>query len=180
MVSPLLADFIEPLIDFGCRNSTLWLERVQGTCGEALRQHRPGRTASRSIFGGKACAALFPISRSGSLKLGHAQGSAMHRYTTSRDIDHHLGLPGDADLVSQRRTQADTWYVSYRSNILPKRESEERVPRGTRRFETEADAKQFALEVVRSGWSAIAGTINPHKPKQVIPSSKIAWIAERA
>jgi hypothetical protein len=105
----------------------------------------------------------------------------MHRYITSRDIDHHLGLPGDADLAPQRRTHVHTWYVSYRSNIVPKRESEKRVPRATRRFETEADAKQFALEVVRNGWSAIAGTINPHKPKKVIPSSKIlAWISERA
>lgn len=75
----------------------------------------------------------------------------------------------------------DIWYVSYRSNITPQHDSEERrCARAARRFKTEADAKQFAEEIVRNGWSAIAGTLNPHKPKKTVPSSKIlAWIAGR-
>jgi hypothetical protein len=52
--------------------------------------------------------------------------------------------------------------------------------RATRRFKSEADAKQFAYEVViQNGWSAIAGTINPYKPKRVICSRRLLyWIAK--
>ncbi len=76
----------------------------------------------------------------------------------------------------------DIWYVSYRSNITPKHDGEERkFVRATRRFKTEADARRFAEEVVRNGWSAIAGTLNPHKPKKTVSSTKILeWIAGRA
>jgi hypothetical protein len=77
-------------------------------------------------------------------------------------------------------TEPDIWYVSYRSNIRPKHESEERkFARATRRFKTEAEARKFAQEIITSGWSAIAGTINPHKPKKTISSREIlAWIKE--
>jgi hypothetical protein len=76
-------------------------------------------------------------------------------------------------------TEHDIWYVSYRSNIAPKRENEERgCVRATRRFKTEAEAKQFAQEIIKKGWSAIAGTLNPHLPKKTVPSTKIlGWIA---
>ena len=75
-------------------------------------------------------------------------------------------------------TENDIWYVSYRSNITPNHDHEERVARGTRRFKTEAEARQFAEEIIGCGWSAIAGTINPHTPKRTIPSTEILdWIA---
>lgn len=76
-------------------------------------------------------------------------------------------------------TERDIWYVSYRSNIMPRREDEERkFARATRRFRTEAEAKQFAQEVIAKGWLAIAGTINPYKPKKTISSREILdWIA---
>lgn len=75
-------------------------------------------------------------------------------------------------------TQQDIWYVSYRSNITPKREDEDRCVRATRRFKTEAEAKQFAQEIINKGWSAIAGTLNPYLPKKTVPSTKILdWIA---
>jgi hypothetical protein len=70
-------------------------------------------------------------------------------------------------------TRLDVWYVSYRSNIARKRADKQCVARATRRFEVEADAKQFAEEVIRDGWSVIAGTINPYEPKKVIPSTKV-------
>jgi hypothetical protein len=74
--------------------------------------------------------------------------------------------------------KGDVWYVSYRSNIAPKHDDEQRAILGTRRFEAEAEAKQFADDVVRMGWSAMAGTINPHRPKKTIASTKILdWIA---
>jgi hypothetical protein len=77
-------------------------------------------------------------------------------------------------------TERDIWYVSYRSNIAPKRENEERrYARATCRFKTEADAKRFAQEMINKGWSAIAGTLNPCSPKKIVPSTKILdWIAD--
>jgi hypothetical protein len=78
----------------------------------------------------------------------------------------------------QTSTALDVWYVSYHSNIARKRGDKHCVARATRRFEIEADAKQFAEKVIGDGWSVIAGTINPHEPKKVIPSTKVLdWIA---
>jgi hypothetical protein len=77
--------------------------------------------------------------------------------------------------------EAYIWYVSYRSNIRPRRQDgERRCVRATRKFKTEAEAKQFAEEIIKKGWSAIAGTLNPHTPKRTVPSTKILdWIAGR-
>jgi hypothetical protein len=71
------------------------------------------------------------------------------------------------------------WYVSYRSNITPKRDDgERRCARATRKFKAEAEARQFAREIIEDGWSAIAGTLNPHTPKKTVASTKILdWIA---
>ena len=85
-----------------------------------------------------------------------------------------LSLFGDNDL-----SERHNWYVSYRSNIAPAcaSESTRRVVRATRKFKTEADARQFARTIIAEGWSAIAGTINPHTPKKTISSQEIlAWI----
>jgi len=71
------------------------------------------------------------------------------------------------------------WYVSYRSNIAPKpKNGERRCVRATRKFKDEAEAKQFAREIIASGFSAIAGTLNPHTPKKTVASTRILdWIA---
>ena len=75
-------------------------------------------------------------------------------------------------------TEPNIWYVSYRSNIEPKHDDERRLVRATRKFKAEAEAKQFAQEIVAKGWSAIAGTINPYTPKKLISSTQILdWIA---
>jgi hypothetical protein len=76
-------------------------------------------------------------------------------------------------------TDSDIWYVSYRTNITPKRDDgERRSARATRKFKTEAAAKQFAEQIIRDGWSAIAGTLNPHTPKKTVASTQILdWIA---
>jgi hypothetical protein len=78
-----------------------------------------------------------------------------------------------------RLTESDIWYVSYRSNITPKRDDgERRCVRATRKFKAESEAKRFAQEVIESGWSAIAGTLNPHTPKKTVSSTRILdWIA---
>ena len=80
-----------------------------------------------------------------------------------------------------RLTDPDIWYVSYRSNITPRRDSQERrCVRATRKFKAEAEAKQFAQEIIEKGWSAIAGTLNPHTPKKTVASTKILdWIASK-
>ena len=55
-------------------------------------------------------------------------------------------------------SEADIWYVSYRSNITPKRDSDERrCVRATRKFKSESEAKLFAEEIIAKGWSATAG-----------------------
>jgi hypothetical protein len=80
---------------------------------------------------------------------------------------------------ANRLSEPDIWYVSYRSNIAPKRENgERRLTRATRKFKREAEARQFAHEIIEQGWSAIAGTLNPHTPKKTIASTQILdWIA---
>jgi hypothetical protein len=55
---------------------------------------------------------------------------------------------------------------------------EHHYARATRRFKSEAEAKQFAEEIIGKGWTAIAGTINPYTPKRVISSKRIVyWIS---
>ncbi len=72
-----------------------------------------------------------------------------------------------------------TWYVTFevhRSGVLSSRRRE---PRATRTFETEAEAKAFARTKFHEGLMVYAGTINPHSPKQLIPSRKIpVWLDE--
>ena len=48
-------------------------------------------------------------------------------------------------LLRVEHSAPDIWYVSYRKNIMPKRDDGERRPvRATRKFKSEAEAKQFA------------------------------------
>jgi hypothetical protein len=72
-----------------------------------------------------------------------------------------------------------TWYVTFevqRRGTLPK----QRSPRETRTFATEDEAKLFARARLDEGLAVFAGTINPHLPKRVIPSSGIqAWLADQ-
>jgi len=85
-----------------------------------------------------------------------------------------------AAVKTQKRQPPDVWYISYRSNVTPKSPDTIRVVRATRLFQTEAEAKQFAQEIIAQGWLAIAGTINPYTPKKAISSRKILdWIAGR-
>jgi hypothetical protein len=71
-----------------------------------------------------------------------------------------------------------SWYVTFevrKRGILPK----QRSPRETKTFVTEAEAKNFARSKLEEGLSVFAGTINPHSPKRVVPSSQIyAWLAD--
>ena len=79
------------------------------------------------------------------------------------------------DLLAGEMTA--TWYVTFevrRHGTLPK----PRSPRETRTFATEAEAKAFVRAKLDQGLVLFAGTINPHAPRQLIPSSRIqAWLA---
>jgi hypothetical protein len=66
------------------------------------------------------------------------------------------------------------WYVSYRSNRIPRKSSHQRL---TETFLSESDAKMFALARLADSKNITAGTINPHVPKRVIGSNEIvAWV----
>jgi hypothetical protein len=48
----------------------------------------------------------------------------------------------------------------------------------TRTFQSEDDAKRFALRMLAAEKRPIAGTLNPHRPKRTISSSQVAdWVA---
>jgi hypothetical protein len=70
------------------------------------------------------------------------------------------------------------WYVTFevrKRGILPR----QRSPRETRTFVTEADAKAFARSKLEEGLTVYAGTINPHTPKRLVPSSEIySWLVD--
>jgi hypothetical protein len=66
----------------------------------------------------------------------------------------------------------DIWYVSFGADKALK--GVDGAPaRTTRTFKSEADARLFAAEILRKGWTASAGTINPHQPKQMIAPADI-------
>ena len=71
-------------------------------------------------------------------------------------------------------TQPDIWYVAYGPDKTVRTDdSAHGALRSTRTFKTEIDAKLFAMQILAKGWSASAGTLNPHQPKQVIGASQI-------
>jgi len=71
-------------------------------------------------------------------------------------------------------TQPDTWYVAFGPDKTVKTDdSATGVVRSTRTFKSEVDAKLFAMQIIAKGWSATAGTLNPHQPKQIIGASHI-------
>jgi hypothetical protein len=72
-------------------------------------------------------------------------------------------------------TQPDTWYVAFGPDKTLKTDNGASTgeARSTRTFKSEVDAKLFAMQILAKGWSASAGTLNPHQPKQVVGSSQI-------
>jgi hypothetical protein len=92
------------------------------------------------------------------------------------NLVHPVGLRDVAE--HSWATMAPSWYVTFEiptRGVLPKRRS----PRETRTFDTEADAKEFARGKLSDGMIVFAGTINPHSPRQIIPSNRIHdWLAD--
>jgi hypothetical protein len=70
------------------------------------------------------------------------------------------------------RSMKKTWFVSYQSRGGSHHE------RTTQTFQTEEDAKQFAVQMLIAEKGPIAGTLNPYQPKQIISSFRVAnWAA---
>ena len=71
-------------------------------------------------------------------------------------------------------TQPDTWYVAFgRDKTVKTDDGAAGAVRSTRTFKSEVDAKLFAKQIVAKGWSASAGTLNPHQPKETVGASQI-------
>jgi hypothetical protein len=70
----------------------------------------------------------------------------------------------------------DIWYVTFGPDKTD--ETAESMARSTRTFKSEIDAKLFAMQILAKGWSASAGTLNPHQPKQVVGPSQIEQWAD--
>ena len=70
--------------------------------------------------------------------------------------------------------QPDIWYVAFEpQKPLKPADGGLSVARPTRTFKSEIDAKLFAMQILAKGWSASAGTLNPHQPKQIVAPSQI-------
>jgi hypothetical protein len=77
-------------------------------------------------------------------------------------------------------TQPDTWYVAFGPDKAVKTDdSASGALRSTRTFKSEVDAKLFAMQILAKGWTASAGTLNPHQPKQVVAASEIEQWADQ-
>lgn len=71
-------------------------------------------------------------------------------------------------------TKPDIWYVAFGPDKSVKSDDRSAgVVRSTKTFKSEIDAKLFAKQILAKGWTASAGTLNPHQPKQTIASSNI-------
>jgi hypothetical protein len=71
-------------------------------------------------------------------------------------------------------TQPDTWYVAFGPDKTVKiDDSAAGAVRSTRTFKSEVDAKLFAMRILAKGWTASAGTLNPHQPKRVVGASEV-------
>ncbi len=75
-------------------------------------------------------------------------------------------------------TKPDTWYVAFSPDN--NRDPGNGTARSTRTFKSEVDAKLFAMQILAKGWTATAGTLNPHQPKQVVAASQIERWADPA
>ena len=70
--------------------------------------------------------------------------------------------------------QGDIWYVTFGPDKADK--TAESMVRSTRTFKSEIDAKLFAMQILSKGWTASAGTLNPHQPKQIVGPAQIeSW-----
>jgi hypothetical protein len=70
-------------------------------------------------------------------------------------------------------TRPDTWYVAFGPSRGDADSTKAAAGRATRTFKSEVDAKLFAMQILAKGWTANAGTLNPHQPKRVIGAAEV-------
>jgi len=71
-------------------------------------------------------------------------------------------------------TQPDTWYVTFGPEKEARTDDRAKgFRRSTRTFKSEVDARLFAMQIMAKGWSASAGTLNPHQPRRVVGPAQI-------
>jgi len=78
-----------------------------------------------------------------------------------------------------RRTVTDRWFVSVEVPKLPR---STRLARQTKTFPTEAEAKQYAKEMLSDSYKIMAGTLlNGYQPvRRIIPASELnRWIEKK-
>ena len=81
-----------------------------------------------------------------------------------------------------RRTRTDNWFVSVEA-LRPERLERWTPRRETRTFPTEAEAKQYAKEMLSESDKIIAGTmLSAHQPvRRIISGSELyRWIEKKA
>jgi hypothetical protein len=70
------------------------------------------------------------------------------------------------------RSMKKTWFVSYQTT------AGSHHGRMTQTFQTEGDAKRFAVQMLIAEKYPIAGTLNPYQPKRIISPFRVAtWAA---
>jgi hypothetical protein len=80
-----------------------------------------------------------------------------------------------------RRTVTDHWFVSVKA-LRRERRALSTPPRETKTFRTEAEAKQYAREMLSDSHNIIAGTLlNGYQPvRRIISTSELHhWIEEK-
>jgi hypothetical protein len=76
-------------------------------------------------------------------------------------------------------SQPDIWYVAFGPDKALKTDRlASGTLRSTRTFKSEVDAKLFAMQILAKGWSASAGTLNPHQPRRFVGASEIELWAD--
>jgi hypothetical protein len=71
-------------------------------------------------------------------------------------------------------TQPDIWYVAFGPDKSLRANGDAvGAIRSTRTFRSEVDAKLFASQILAKGWTATAGTLNPHQPKRVVGAADV-------
>jgi hypothetical protein len=109
-------------------------------------------------------------SADGSVNLGIATNSSVNFRHAAR------GETFDRNPRYPAMTQPDIWYVTFGPDRTD--ENATSMVRSTRKFKTEVDAKLFAMQILAKGWSASAGTLNPHQPKRIVGPAQIEQWAD--
>ncbi len=70
-----------------------------------------------------------------------------------------------------------TWYVTFEVQQRRGEPATPRPPRLTETFASETEAKLFAREKPDQGFVVMAGTLDPHAPRQIIASGSMSiWL----